>query len=105
MMRKIDRVEKPYCLTKLRLAENAYLPLNRKYKPLGVTDGAWVDYDKYAAQHGYYTANLDLERLPIWWNTAGHLYLYSDDPNSRAHYDERVYGMYACLTFVPGTDA
>ena len=40
-----------YCLE--RLADGRYLPLNRRYKPVGSTSGAWVDYANTLKTPGY----------------------------------------------------
>jgi hypothetical protein len=35
----------PYCLQ--RLSDGRYIPLNRNYKPLGVQNYPWVDYEAH----------------------------------------------------------
>ncbi|MBI4923008.1 MAG: hypothetical protein HY834_14785 [Devosia nanyangense] len=40
----------PYCLVKLDSPRHIWLPLNRQYKPLGVTSREWVDYDEFVSR-------------------------------------------------------
>lgn len=35
----------PYCIQ--RTKDGRYILLNRNYKPLGIQDGAWVEYEKH----------------------------------------------------------
>lgn len=35
----------PYCVQ--RLKDGRYIVLNRRYKPLGISDNAWVDYESH----------------------------------------------------------
>jgi hypothetical protein len=39
----------PYCVQ--RLKDGRYIILNRRYKPLGMEDTAWVDYDSHPSAH------------------------------------------------------
>lgn len=35
--------------------DDRYILTNRRYKPLGITEGAWVDYDRYTTLHVHLT--------------------------------------------------
>lgn len=51
--RYFSRIWMPYCFMKMdlpQLGKHVYLPLNRNYKPLGVSRSDWVDYSDYADQ-------------------------------------------------------
>jgi hypothetical protein len=76
----------PYAL--INLGDRWFLPVNRRYKPLGHPD-AWYDYEKHpsrvriakltakkAVQIGLLGAD---SAIPI--DTTSHLYLYSDGTN------------------------
>jgi len=82
MKKKPDRIYDPYCYFKLDIGvEDAYLPLNRNYKPIGVGGRDWVDYGAYAKQYNAYVilkpkfiARVFVEQE----EDKSHLYTYSD---------------------------
>jgi len=83
----------PYCLH--RIKGNIYLPLNRNYKPIGVTTKEWVNYENY--QHLYVKFSRCPSKIKIEWhyvikNEAGvidKLFFYGDRLDSRAMYFEK----------------
>lgn len=86
MPRKPDRIYDPYCYFKLDIGvENAYLPLNRKYKPIGVAAEDWIDYNEYARKYqAFVILNLKfVERVfPQQLETSNLLQTYGDGPSS-----------------------
>jgi hypothetical protein len=85
----------PYCIQ--RLTDGTWLPLNRRYKPLGLCQlSAWVDYDKFGGFTVNMTEALASEMIAdsdsIWRNDAGEItrvYFYGDGTNpdiSGAHF-------------------
>lgn len=42
---ELRRIFLPYCVQKLE--DGRYIILNRKYKPLGISDSAWVVYEEH----------------------------------------------------------
>ena len=80
----------PYCFQKLEVADRAhvYLPVNRNYKPLGVTDEEWVDYDTYLPQAVVFSA--DPRRFDGIWLDNETLHLYEDAVSSRVDYFARL---------------
>lgn len=69
----------PYTFT--TLANGSLLPLNRLYKPLGVAETKWVEYEDFADQ-AWPASELDLAAAPIKSRSGGpghcEFYLYSD---------------------------
>ena len=80
----------PYCFQELSAnRKHVYLPLNREYKPLGLTDyNNGVDYDDYIDQAVVFTT--DPGAFPDVWTRPGSLYLYNDGTASRLDYFERL---------------
>ena len=68
------RLNLPYLLRKLE--DGKFIPLNRDYKPLGVSRGNWAVYEEYDFLF------LDPDKINttyLWDNDEGHsLYFYSD---------------------------
>lgn len=80
----------PYCF--VCLGGRVWLPLNRKYKPLGVTSRDWVDYEDYRPQAVEFSSDPRTFRN-VWWNSADDgsmLWLYDDAMPSRADYYQRL---------------
>ena len=80
----------PYTFEKLEHPEltHVYLPLNRNYKPLGITSKDWVEYEEFIDQAVAF--NRDPSKLKgVWLDTQG-LYLYEDSLDSRKDYFERL---------------
>ena len=80
----------PYTIVKLEHPdhEHCYLPLNRDYKPLGVSAQEHVDYEAYRASHAIcFSSNpADFKRI---WHSGG-MFLYNDGPSSLIDYFERL---------------
>lgn len=67
----------PYCLQ--RLSDGSWLPLNRNYKPLGDTTGAWADYEAAPADARIKLTAADLQALSISPPHDGaQIFLYDD---------------------------
>lgn len=81
----------PYCLKKMEVSGHVWLPLNRRYKPLGVKGGVFVDYNDYKDQAMVFS------RDPITfkdvWNMAenGWCYLYDDGTELDRVYFSRLH--------------
>lgn len=83
----------PYCLQ--RIKGNVYLPLNRNYKPIGVTTKEWVEYENY--QHLYVRFSRCPSKMTIEWHyaiknkngTIDKLFFYGDGLDSREMYFEK----------------
>lgn len=74
----------PYALQ--QLADGSYLPVNRRYKPLGVTSGDFVDYEACKAGRVRVTPamarKLDVHGVGDLDGPA--IYLYDDSSNPEA---------------------
>lgn len=79
----------PYRFEKIEVKsrKHAYLPVNRNYKPLGYLGHKRVDYQDYAAQAVVFSS--DPHQFPGIWTDSEGLFLYNDDPDSRADYFAR----------------
>lgn len=90
MTGRFRQVYLPYCLE--RLGDGLWLPLNRKYKPLGVATDAWVDYEAAPQEVRLKLTAADVRALSIHPNvTDGRIYLYNDGCVPRpatAHWDD-----------------
>lgn len=91
------RVWMPYLIQRVTYegVKHAYLPLNRDYKPLGMSRGEWVDYDACALSHGVAFKRDPATFDGVWHRLEersdqivadGMLFLYSDNPDSRRDY-------------------
>ena len=80
----------PYQFVKLNVEKpkHVYLPVNRKYKPLGITTGEWIDYELYAFQAVVFTH--DPHEFEEIWHDPENLYLYEDSVRSRLDYFVRL---------------
>ena len=80
----------PYQFVKLEHTkyQHVYLPVNRNYKPLGIVAKDNVDYEKYMPQAAVFDEN-PVSFQNVWWEESG-LYLYSDAPESRINYFDRL---------------
>lgn len=78
-LREYLQVRAPYTFT--RLEGDLVLPLNRRYKPLGIATGTWVDYANYAHQ-AVPLAKFNLDCAPFQYpeRVSGHTshFLYDD---------------------------
>lgn len=71
------RIYLPYCLVKLK--DGTWLPLNRNYKPIGVTSSAWADYESAPTEARLKLSVADLKRVSIHESPTGEMvYLYND---------------------------
>lgn len=68
--------------------KHVYLPVNRRYKPLGIVGHAWVDYEPFLPQAVVFSADPATFK-GVWFATTPHFYLYNDAPASRVDYFER----------------
>jgi hypothetical protein len=70
-----------------------YLPLNRKYKPIGETTKQWVDYRDYVDTHGM-VFECDPYKIGDVWDKGSNelvLYVFDDDvPASRNDYAKNM---------------
>jgi hypothetical protein len=92
---KVRQVFMPYCLQ--RLKDGGYLLLNRRYKPLGVLSGEWVDYDSHPSKFRLKRALSDAQIANLdcaGRNNADCIYFYDDasvptasDANWKAYSD------------------
>lgn len=83
----------PYSFQKMEHAKvkHLYLPLNRNYKPLGMTTGEWVDYDPYVQSHGVVFGSDPHKFAGVWYGEhEKSLYMYADVPSSRRDYFQRL---------------
>ena len=80
----------PYCFEKLEVGSrtHVYLPLNRNYKPLGITSMEWVDYITYLPQAVVFSA--DPHTFDGIWFYRDTLHLYEDVELSRVDYFLRL---------------
>ena len=80
----------PYCFKKLEVEGRnyVYLPLNRDYKPLGITSKEDVDYDAYLSQAVMFS--VDPHTFDGIWFHKETLHLYEDVASSRVDYFERL---------------
>lgn len=80
----------PYQFVKLEVPKpkHVYLPLNRDYKPLGVTTGDWVEYEDYLHQAVIFAR--DPHKFENVWHYTEGLYLYEDAQSSRLDYFQRL---------------
>lgn len=79
-LHKLLKVDAPYTFT--TLANGSILPLNRLYKPLGVVETKWVEYEDFADQ-AWPASELNLAAAPIQSRNNGgpghcEAYLYRD---------------------------
>ena len=66
-----------------------YLPVNRNYKPLGVTSKEHVDYDALRSQAVVFAT--DPEQFEgVWGPGCEPLFMYKDGPDSRLDYFARL---------------
>ena len=85
------RYHQPYTFVKLETSKcnHVYLPLNRDYKPLGITSYSnMVNYEDFINQAVIFSA--DPHTIENVWINEGALFLYRDDPSSRLDYYERL---------------
>ena len=83
----------PYCFQKLEVGgrKHVYLPLNRDYKPLGITSKDFVSYDDYLKQAVVFSA--DPHTFDGIWNKKDNkekLYMYEDAYSTRVNYFARL---------------
>ena len=80
----------PYKFEKLESPKrkHVYLPLNRNYKPLGITSRDHVDYAAYMHQAVVFAS--DPTKFTGVWHDPKGLWLYDDTSNSRVDYFERL---------------
>ena len=80
----------PYCFKKLEVRgrNHVYLPVNRDYKPLGITSKEDVDYDAYLSQAVMFS--VDPHEFDNIWFDKESLHLYEDVASSRVDYFERL---------------
>ena len=80
----------PYSFFKLEVADHnhVYLPVNRNYKPLGVTSDDWVDYEDFIEQAVVFSA--DPHTFDEVWFHRDTLHLYEDVITSRVDYFKRL---------------
>jgi hypothetical protein len=69
--------------------KHAYLPVNREYKPLGITSSNWVHYEDYRSQAMVFVSD-PAAFEDIWIRRGNGLWLYSDSPESRLDYFARL---------------
>jgi hypothetical protein len=85
----------PYCLVSMGGPGHLWLPLNRSYKPLGMTpqDG-WVRYEEHGAKAMLFARD-PRELRDVWVDTTGRtmLFLYTDAPQTREDYGARLQRM------------
>jgi hypothetical protein len=74
-----------------RARKHVYLPLNRFYKPLGMPNGDWVEYEKFTGH--FLRFKMDPRKIDIWFPHPTHLYLYDERPASTDDYGERLHQM------------
>ncbi len=68
-----------------------YLPVNRNYKPLGISSDKWVDYDSFMNSHAVRFSRDPITFEGIWRGVdPDELFLYNDDRKSRLDYFERL---------------
>lgn len=70
----------PYCFRRLDISrKHVWLPLNRRYKPLGVVTKQWVIYEEYLPRSVVFARDPQGFK-DIWLDPVGpdSLYLYSD---------------------------
>jgi len=85
----------PYCYHRLehRGRKHVWLPLNRNYKPLGITSRDHIDYDDYIDQAAAFASDPATWR-GVWVDRqsaeSGKLYLYTDGPRYRVDYFSRL---------------
>lgn len=105
-MHDYRQIYMPYCL--VRLKDGTYLPVNRRYKPLGTpADCDWVDYDTHPAPR----VKLTPARIKkLSWKSdpdEGMVFLYEDgcSPNNSSAdmhaYMDRV-ALLLSLEAIPG---
>ena len=86
------RLESGSATTSRRIEEpernHVYLPVNRNYKPLGITPAEWVDYDTYLSQAVVFSANPHTFD-DIWFHNET-LHFYEDVVSSRVDYFARL---------------
>lgn len=93
----------PYCLEKIEYEgrKHVYLPVNRHYKPLGLTeDVGWVEYADHA--HAAMIFASDPHTFQGVWYGKDPLYLYADGDESRRDYFERLGKLLARSIKTPG---
>lgn len=70
----------PYCLD--RLSDGRYIVLNRKYKPLGVSDDAWVEYENHPTAVKLNLTKSIISKLSVKPDPdEDRIYLYNDATN------------------------
>ena len=80
----------PYSFVKLDVTnrKHVYLPVNRNYKPLGITSGEWINYEDFADQAVIFSA--DPHTINNVWYSPATLHLYGDAISSRLDYFQRL---------------
>jgi len=81
----------PYAFVRLAHSrrKHVFLPVNRKYKPLGLLSSRKVDYQDYIDGAVVFRRDPILMK-DVWTSTREHLHLYSDVPRTRLDYFERL---------------
>ena len=80
----------PYSFEKLKTDKRShvYLPVNRIYKPLGVTSDERLDYEDFIEQAVIFSA--DPHNFDNVWTIRNTLHLYDETVSSREDYFERL---------------
>jgi hypothetical protein len=68
--------------------KHLFLPVNRNYKPLGITSRDHVNYESYMDQAVVFPKD-PATFEGVWWDSNG-LYLYEDALESRRDYFQRL---------------
>lgn len=96
----------PYCLKKVEYPgrKHVYLPVNRHYKPLGLTQVVgWVDYQEHLHAAMIFSSDPHAFR-DVWHDAKSPLFLYNDGPKSRIDYFDRLGRLLARSIATPGRD-
>jgi hypothetical protein len=103
-MKQVHRYDQPYAYARVDVGvDNAFIPLNRIYKPLGVRSRDWVDYDEYAKEHGYIVFKEKVFSLPFLnIGPAGKMFwVYNDHPKTHEAYEKNIQAVWKCEKVVP----
>jgi hypothetical protein len=84
----------PYCFQPMKVPgarKHVYIPLNRFYKPLGISRRAGhIVYEEHSEHFVRFTS--DPAKLRGVWNEGSNgFYLYNDKPSSTNNYGERLH--------------